>query len=250
MPEYLGPDDMAAELADLRRRLHALETAPQSNIVSLLDGQFRFRTSLNENVQAFMSVDSEGDDIGFWSYVDDGGTAAERAYLGTATDGLDARLVIYNRDGRRVLDAISAAGLQRPVVPVPWVKNPAAPVDATTGSARTSSASYDTLYRSYLNCSTHVYHRWAIDLQAGVTAVAFKLTGQDTFNGGVETTIYEQTGITADGNIEQNTALPVLAADGLSIVGEVIEVRAYLRITGGAGNATLAPIWPTIPTQG
>jgi len=241
---------MAAELADLKRRLHALETAPQSNIVSLLDGQFRFRTVSNENVQTLMGTDIEGDDIGFWTFVDDGGDLAMRAYLGTGSNGLDGHLAINNRDGRGIIYALSVTGLQRPVIPCPWVKNPPTAIDTTTGSARTASASYDTMYRTYLNCQTHVYHRWSIDLQAGVTSVAFKLTGQDTFNGGIETTIYEQTGITADGNIEQNTALPALAADGLSIVGEVIELRAYLRITGGAGNATLAPLWPAIHTAG
>lgn len=248
MPEFLGPESMASELGDLRRRLHALETAPQSNIVSLLDGQFLFRTASDENVQALMGTDGEGDDIGFWAFVEHAGAAAVRCYVGTGSDGLDGLISARNRDGRLIFYALSATGLERPVVPCPWVKNPAVPADSR-GNASTASGSYDTLWRSYLNCSTHVYHRWAIDLQAGVTAVAFKLTGQDTFNGGVETTIYEQTGITADGNIEQSTALPALAADGLSVVGELIELRAYLRITGGAGNATLAPIWPAIPRQ-
>lgn len=248
MAKYEGPDDMAAELADLRRRLHALETAPQSNTVSLLDGTFRFRTASNENVQVLTGIDAEGDDIGFWSFVDNGGDPAVRAFLGTGSDGLDGNIAIWNRDGRLILYALSATGMFRPVVPCSWVKNPAVSVDSL-GNPRTASASYDTMWRSHLNCSTHVNHSWAIDLQAGVTAVAFKLTGQDSFHSGVETTIYEQTGIVADTTFIRSDTIPALAADGLSIIGEFIELRAYLRITGGAGFATLAPLWPAFPAQ-
>jgi len=246
VPEYLGPDDLAAELADLRRRLHALETAPQSNIVSVTDGQFQFRTASSPNVQAVMGTDAEGNDIGFWASVDDGGVPAIRAYVGTGSDGLDGLVSVRNRDHRHVLYALSQYGLVRPVVIVPWVKNPTIPVDVN-GSPITASGTYVAMWRSYLNCSTHVYHRWLIDLQAGVTSVAFKLTGTDWFHGGVETTIYEQTGITGDLGIDRSDPMPALAADGLDQVGELIEVRGYLRITGCAGNAALATTFPAIP---
>lgn len=245
MPEQALPDSLAARLAELERRLLALETAPQSNRINLLDGNLRFRLSTDENVSALMGTDGEGNDIGFWT-VDSEGQV--RAYVGTGTDGADGLISLRNNDGRSILYALSSTGLVRPRVPVPWTKNPGVPVDAN-GRATTTSGTYDTLYRSYLNCAPKIYHRWSVTVGGGVTSCAFKLTGQDLFNGGTETTIYEETGITASKNIDRSDSIPALAANGLDIIGELIVVTAYLRVTGGAGTIALAPIAPAIPTS-
>lgn len=245
MPEIVAPEDMLAEIRDLQRRIKDLETAPQSNRVSLLDGQFRFRTASNENVQALMATDVEGNDIGFWSFVDDSGVSTVRTYLGTGSNGLDGTLAISNRDNVSMMQVLSSLGVVRPVVAAPWQKSAGVPVDAN-GYVTTTSGSYVELFVTYLNATTHVNHQWTWDVGGGVTSAAFKVTAIEV-GGSPETTVYEQTGITVDGGTSQNTALPSGIAVG-ALPGRFLEMKAYMRVTGGAGTVGLTPFRPAYPS--
>lgn len=247
MPEFLGPESFAAELAELRRRLHALETAPQSNRSMLTNGSFAIRTGVDPNVLVSMDVDGEADDAAFRVF-DSSGSAVQVIYIGTTGDGIAGYAEILNDDrSTAVFVARSDQGIVRPVLMSPWQKSSQVPEDAN-GNATTTSGTYTDLFVSYLNASTHVNHQWWIDLGGGVTSVAFKLTAVEV-GGSPETTVYEQTGITADGFITQSTALPAGIATG-DLPGRFLELKAYLRITGGAGTAGLAPHRPAYSSQG
>jgi len=238
---------MAAELADLRRRLHALETAPQSNMVILSDGNFILRTSSDPNVLVSMAVDQELNDAAFRVY-DDLGSGTEVIYIGTTGDGAIGLLSVENVDrSQRVFLARSDQGLVRPILASTWQKTAQVPEDAN-GNATTTSGTYTELWVTLMNSSTHVNHQWWVDLGAGVTSAAFKLTALEA-GFGSETTVHEQTGIVADGFIQQISVMPAGIAAG-SLPGRFLEMKAYLRVSGGAGTVGLSPYRPVIPWQG
>ena len=246
MPEYMGPDDMAAELADLRRRLHALETAPQTNRALLVDGQFGIRTSVDPNVLVSMDIDGEANDAAFRVY-DVTGSNTQVIYIGTTGDGVAGIMDVMNDDRtQRVLLARSDQGMVRPRPVSHWQKSAGIAEDAF-GFVTTTSGTYAELFVTYLNASTHVNHQWVWDIGGGVTSAAFKLTAHEV-GGGPETTVYEETGITVDGGTSQNTALPAGIATG-DLPGRFLEMKAYLRVSGGAGTVGLAPHRPAYSSQ-
>jgi len=253
MPEYQGPDSMAAEFADLRRRLHALETAPQSNVATLENGNFTIRTSTDPNVLASISVDDANNDAAFRVY-DASGTVV--IYSGTINDGDDGYLAVENGDrSESVLEVRSDLGMVRPVIPVVWQMSYATLKDSIGHPYTDLNGTYEELWNGWVNCSTHLFYEFGVNLQGGVTEAAFKITAQDYFGiyGALgEKTIHEQTGITVDTTISRNDPIPTTTVAGGVVAGKFLLLRVYAKVALDAGSPVLsvAPWIPAIPTQG
>lgn len=269
---------LSDELADMRRRLAALETAPRANMTSVRNGYTRwFVGDTAEFPRVHIGVDDEGNDIGFWVT---GGTSGQ-GYYGTTAEGAGVVLSLFSEDSTfgvlnlenggvradasldevnfRVsprlangdLISIISNEMYAPLIATAWQRDPFNVVDGL-GNPVTASGSHTVLHRTWLpitadTVSTQLY----IGVGGGVTSAEVRIRGRIANSSDAYQVVATYSGLTVSGFLSSPIwAVPTAISSNGVVIGRMCEFIAEARVTGGAGNVSMgawAPLanWPS-----
>lgn len=241
---------LADELADMRRRIAALETAPRATMTSVRGGYTRWQVDTEPPPEyPKLYIGAAGSNDGDVALVlRSSEPAGPEVYVGTVNDAagvsveLDrAKVSAWNDDSDAASPVLHVDGgqLWAPRLVSFWQKDPQLAVDAN-GRPITNSTSYVTMLSCWFPCVTRslITNVWA-QPGAGVTSMAVRLRGRVGANPMV--TIDEETGITSATFVQFVAAIPESVGGGTSSpVGSLLDLIVEARVTGGTGNVNVA----------
>lgn len=243
----MADDPVADLLADLQRRIRALETAPRASYTTVRSGVTAWRGAIADH--AGLILFGLGDyDAGVNVYTQDD---LNRLYVGTIADGTVATVRLDNPDKSDLAFRWdSNLGIVGPWGTGPWVKNPTQPINST-GMAQTTSGTAEVGYRTLLNVtsvgSTLDYY---VSLGGATSAeVALTAVVRASNRGGVPAaaqTVWTRT-ITSN-NLYTNAAnIPsTIWTPAANPVGTMVLLELTCRVASGAGTVAWGP---TLPIQ-
>lgn len=241
-------DRLADVIADLRRRVRALETAPRAGLTSIRHGNTRWYAG--DDAEASILVGSSGDDAVVEGVTSDGEV---RAYFGTIGGASDVVLYLDNPDkSGRAFTWSANLGLVGPYCGAAWCRNPSQAMDSY-GRSTTTSGSYEVMWRTTAYCSADEINVAYHAVRGGATSIQVKLTAEVYLSAGHtavadgEQTVFERT-ISDDSISYENTeTVPTSIWDPASSpIGTLIRYTLYGRVASGAGTMELAPIQPLV----
>lgn len=238
-------DDVADLLADLQRRIRALETAPRASETSVRGGYTRWLARDTPERKLYIGGGTAGDDIGL--FLDDG-TSTPAWYLGTAAGS--PVFYVTNADGTDRIMVVSAGGLLKPYALGGWTKNPTQTQDSL-GATTTTSSSFEIGWRTLANAQTaSLITEFYCALGGGVTQAEVRVTAtvdvddRSTSASNGEQTVFTQT-ITGPGNMTVTASVPsTIWTPAESPTGAFVRLALKARVSGGAGTVTFAPVVP------
>lgn len=215
MPEINRPDDLAAELADMRRRLEALETGQRATKTSIRNGLLRI-------------LDTDGSAV---------------VEVGKRSDGL-VGLFVYSSSGLPMFAADNDGGVSTPVYPLSWLGNPAEPIDSN-GRKTTTSATFSALWRTYkaFAFGDQFGYNFNFSVPSGTTG-DWQLTAVEV-GGSSPAVVASGTGLTNTVvNVAAIVTLPPSATiSGTdAVLGRYFNFQLEMRRTAGAGVVAAMPI--------
>lgn len=234
-------------IADLQRRLAALETAPRSNFTTVRGGQTVWRSGETGGAYVAISGDMEGDDTGLY-LVDS--TDETRGYIGTLASGAVLGLYLDNPDkSHRAFTWLSDRGLIGPYGTGPWTKNPSQTIDAL-GNTTTTSGTFEVGWRTLLYVTSTTFEiEYFVDLGAAtaaeVTLVAdVYVDDRSAAVPAAAQTILTRTISSTNPYSDAGTLPDTLWTPNGSPVGSLLRLEFKARVSGGAGTVSWAPIVP------
>lgn len=257
--------ELAAELADLKRQIRELQTAPRATKTSVSGGYTRWLpTNGAEYPKAYAGALGE-DHVGFFvdqTDGDDGSLIAADLFMGiadgenfdTVVDNVPA-LLVANPDHQLYAQAIIDGAITTPLSVCAWTPNTNLGVDALARRVTTSGA-YTEMARAILPLHTNIVSTGInVVLGSGVTSMDVRITirgieaihsvGFSPTPAVTAVTLVEETGITANGAIADEWTVPdTLIAPNGSPVGLLCELILQARVSGGSGNAVASPYAP------
>ncbi len=241
MSKYLGPDDLADELKELRRRLHILETSPQSQQTSITAGAFKVRDETGALV-ASLGLQDDGE-YGLTFFDASGNEVVRLGQLGAGAHGFRIRDVLSGAD---IFAVNEDDGQTAPWPLFNWVQNPGVLIDAN-GRATTTSATYDAMYRSNSVSTNSDFVHGTFLIVAGASTVSYKVTAMEvdeTTNIGPETDCIEVTGLTGTVTPTFDFAIPTaaMANPATGVRGKRVNLNFYVKRTAGATTISVAPL--------
>lgn len=237
-------------LADLSRRIRALETAPRAPHTSVQGGSTRWFPENGEPPQLFIGDLVGTGDIGVWVIDADGNRSV---FLGTTTGQAivfvneAGELEVRNPDGIGRALWIEEGITKSPLVSAAWQHSTNTSTMDTQGRAEISSGTYTRAWSAYLPVQTGMIRSSiVVQLGAGVTSVDARIRAtlvEGGASGGVQT-VHEETGITGAGVFL--SGLPWTIPDAVRSpasdpIGTLVLLEVEARVTGGAGNALVGP---------
>lgn len=236
---------MADLLADLQRRVRALETAPRASNTSVNGGYTRWLARETPERKVYIGGGVAGDDVGL---VLDDGTATPAWYLGTAAGG--PVFYVTNADGTDRVMMIYSGGIFKPYALGAWTKNPTQTQDSL-GATTTTSSSFEVGWRTLANAQTaSLVTEFYCALGGGVTQAQVRVTAtvevddRASSASGGEQTVFTQT-ITGSGNVTVTAAIPsTIWTPAESPTGALVRLALKARVSGGAGTVMFAPVVP------
>ncbi len=233
-------------IADLERRLRALETAPRASYTTIRDGTTVWRGDTASHQGIAISSDlGDPTDAAMYVYTADG---QNRIYVGTNI-GV-AVIYVDNPDkSGRVLTIDSVYGMLGPYGVAPWQKNPGQSIDSL-GRATTTSGSFQVGWRSLCYVTSAQFGlEYAVDLggassaEVSVTAKVYHDDRAGTPNG-TRQTVFGRT-VSATGSFVDTASIPSsIWVPSASPVGSMIDLEFSARVASGAGTVAWAPILP------
>ena len=240
-------DDAADLLADLQRRIRALETAPRASYTTVRSGVTAWRGAIADHA-AFVVYGAGDYQAAAMVYTQDD---QSRIYIGTNVDGSVALVRLDNPDkSDTAFRWDSDLGIVGPWGVGAWVKNPTQPINST-GMAQTTSGTAEVGYRTLLNVTSvgssldyYVSLGGATSAEVALTAVV-----RASNRGGVPAaaqTVWTRT-ITSN-NLYNNTAnIPsTIWTPAANPIGTLVTLELTCRVASGAGTVAWGP---TLPIQ-
>lgn len=233
-------------IADLQRRLAALETAPRSNFTTVRGGQTVWRSGETGGAYVAISGDMDGDDTGIYLSAD----GAVRGYMGTLAGGDVIGVYLDNPDkSHRAFTYVSDRGLVGPYGIGAWSKNPSQAINSL-GNTTTASGSLEVGWRTLLYVTSETYEiEYFVDL-GGATSAEVSLTAEvyvddrTAATPAAVQTVFTRT-ISATNPYSDTGTLPnTLWTPNGSPVGSLLKLELKARVSGGAGTISWAPIVP------
>lgn len=231
-------------LADMERRLAALETAPRASYTTVRGGSTIWRRDAVDPNR--IEITSNGDDVALFCYDDLG---LNRLYLGTIAGDPTMRFDNADKSGT-VLQIEKDRGMVRPYGVGGWERWSGQTMDAY-GRSTTSSGTFALGWVGIVSANTAtVYVSTAVALDAGVTRAEIRVRASVAVSdrGGhvpsAAQTVLTRT-VSASGTYSDSIALP----DGLwtpaaSAAGSLVRLDLEARVTLGAGTVYWAPFHP------
>lgn len=247
-------DEIRDAIVDIRRRLHALETAPRAPFTSITGGATRWLTESGDPNPQLYAGDLLGvGDIGMWVIDADGNSSVFVGTSGGAAlvfiDGAGV-LLARSEDGQADVLSVDRGRLLNPSLTTAWQKNCQFPDDGN-GRAATTSVTYPismwnafvTVGRPKISTSIDIF------VGAGVTSAQWKLTAQAIdgvfgYTIAPEVTIFEATTAVSTSETNTWTVPTTLFNPPRNPSGILTRFGVTVRVAGGAGTVGIGPIWP------
>ena len=221
MPELPQMSTLVSLLADIDRRLRALETAPVANHMSVLDGSFQV---LDAALNTIVFLGKFGSSYGMM------------VSPPPDTDGLQ----------RPVFRVNTTSGVAWPWLPIPVMASPVGGGTMQVGFASlvTNSGTMTELYRGdFASTAGQVQYDLSLVLGGGVTSADWQLTCAEV-GGGTPTVIASASAVTVGTQYAATVAIPsacLIPTTGVDPRGRSLTLRLSARVAGGAGFVTIAP---------
>lgn len=243
----MADDPVADLLADLQRRIRALETAPRASHTTMRAGAIAYRGLTAEHAAIVINGSFTGVDSAMRINTEDD---VNRAYFGTLSSGDHAVLLLDNPDkSGTVFNWSSSIGLNGPYGIGPWAKNPTQPIDAL-GITVTSSGSFEVGYRTLIYCTTPTVSVDYFVQLAGPTSAEVRLTAavqhddRGSHSPASSQAVFTRT-VTSTSTYLDEAAIPAsIWSPAASPVGTIVKLELTCRVAGGAGNVSWAPVLP------
>jgi hypothetical protein len=236
MPDVNQPDSVMSVLADLQRRLEALETGQRAKRTSVRGGLLRV-LDLDGNLVGEFGRRDDGQ-VGLYIYDDTGAQVVALGEIGAGEYGIDIA-----SGGRSMLRADSTGGMSIPVFPLSWIGNPAEPVDGN-GRKTTTSATFSALWRSHRAFAFGDQFGYNFNFVcAGGTTGDWQITCVE-IGGSSPVVIASGAGLTGSSNALGIVTIPPSATiSGTdAVLGRNFNFQLEMRRTAGAGTVAAAPI--------
>lgn len=244
-------DDIArlGELvADLTRRIAALETAPRAKYTTVRAGALAFRGLNAEQAAIQINGSATGLDSAFVIFTEDGNI---RCYFGTLNDGAIATVKLDNPDkSGNVMSWQSDRGILGPYFVGPWTKNPTQPIDSV-GTAATTSTTAQVGYRTLLFVSSDVaVIQYWVQLGAGVSAAQVQTLCTVYYDDRAgyapsASSAIATRNVTSSNVYTDEVTIPTsIWTPAASPVGSLVQLELTARVTGGAGQVSWGPVLP------
>jgi hypothetical protein len=238
--------DIAEQLADIQRRIAALESAPRSNFTTIRGGNTSWKAGISDPAAVAISADITGADVAI--YLSD--NAENRGYLGTIATGTAVAVYLDNPDkSHRVFSYVSTSGLLGPYGTGPWTKNPSQTINSL-GNPTTTSGTSQVGWRTLLYVTSADFElQYYVDLggatsaEISVTAdayVADRTSGTPNSSQTLFTRTVSSTGAYTNAGSIPNT----LWTPAANPVGSLLRLEFKARVSGGAGTISWAPTLP------
>jgi len=241
-------DETARWMAEVERRLRALETGQRATKTSLRGGQLLFKPKTEAAEYPFIQVGAgEGDDAGIAMFDDLG-----QQFFGVGSFNGDGVFVIYkglvslsNPSGAASAWSIMDGVTYGPLIPSAWVNDVGAGKD-TLGRPTTTSASYVTLLRSYLPClSGGIKGRFSVAPGSGNT-MSWRIRAE-VIGGTGPQTIVEQTGITVTTDVDSQWDIPdTLVTPNGTPIGHLLILTVDALRSAGSTAVALGAYTPVV----
>ncbi len=230
---------LATHLANLERRLAALETAPRAASTAIRGGSLRSRDATGAAVAELGRRNSDGL-VGLFVY---GNAGADAVIVGQITGSLYGISVLADT-GQAMLTVDDAGGMSVPVWPISWLGSPWVGTDGN-GRKTTTSATWSDLWRSYgcFGFGDQFGFNFTCSIPVGTT-VDMRITATEVGGSNTEV-IWSQTGATSTTTqvIDVVTITAAATASGTdSVLGRYFNIAFQAQRTAGAGTPAFAPI--------
>ncbi len=234
---------LAAELADVRRRLRNLEAAPRANHMSIRAGFTRWTTD-NDAEHPAIAIGGAPDTADVALVQSDAAAAIMFAF---GVIGGVRLIRTVNPDGTTDILNLTDGKVTTPLIACAWQRDGYHAIDAN-GNPIVSASAYETTHRTLIPCTSgKMLLRYDILLGGGVTSCATRVLVQEYGSAVAAQTLYEQTGITAAANINTEATVPTsILSPVASPIGRLVTLYIQARVTGGAGNIIVVPIVPAV----
>lgn len=229
-------DRLVEEVIDLRRRVHALETAPRVGYTSARGAGTRWYPE-SGNLPYLYIGDLAGDgEVGLWIVDGDGNY---KLFIGTVNG--DAAAIVYSPGGQAQLH-VDDGEMIAPRLPAAWVRGTNVTADAS-GRPTTTSATYVELWRSLVWCGRASLNTY-IDVYNAASTSSVKIVATEFGTAHADVTVVEQTGLTGTALVFGPWTVPNIG--GSSPMGRLLDVRIHARRTAGGDAIAVAPRIPVI----
>ena len=234
--------ELAAELADMKRRLHALETAPRATKTSVSGGYTRWLPPEGEHPGIYIGGGG-GTDVGISGYDVDG-----NQWLGAGAFNGRGRFHVAGpipSSSSQTIDVVDGQFFA-PLFATAWQTDTNVNID-TQGRPTVTSSTFTTLWRTVIPCTTKSLNSWVV-VYPGVGQNAECRINAQVFGQTASVQLALETGITSTAAIIGPWVIPAgIMDDGTSSpIGHLMEVEIDLRRTSGANPVAVAPQWPVI----
>lgn len=251
MAEDRAVTQLADLLADLGRRVAALETAPRASYTVVRGGTTAWRPGLTGAGGVTISTDVQDDDAAMYLLT---GDEVVRGYIGTIEGGTVATWRFDNPDkSDTVLELSSSTGMNGPYGLGAWVKNPLQSIDSV-GCTTTTSGSAQVGWRTLVHASTaQLVVEYFADPGAA-TAIEVTVQAQAVLRArpgytAAAATVVATRSVTAANTYVDVIALPTsLWSPASSPIGSLLRLDLRGRVSSGAGAVRWAPVVPAVMT--
>lgn len=240
-------DENVRWYTEVERRLRALETGQRAVQTALRGGLIRFQPTDPDIDHPSINVGAgQGDDAGIAMF-----DSAGDQYFGVGSFNGAGILVVYAGQIAFVAPAgdVSTVSIVdgvtfSPLIPCAWQKDSLAVVDAAARPT-TSSASYVTLWRTYLPCMSGGLRTWVKAVPGAGNTMSVRITAEVI--GGSAVDVVEQTGMTTATDIDSQWAIPdSVLSPAADPIGRLLILKIEALRSAGASAVAVAPQLPAL----
>lgn len=247
MSEIIQPEQLSRLLAEIRSRLHALETAPRAVVTSLSGGSIIVYDDAGLEVLQYGRNPINGS-YGLVMFNDTGGATITVGDFSAGNRGFRVKSQLNaHPTANQDLFRISEDGWEFPRMQIPLTPSPGGGGTYQTGVPQlvTNSGSYVELHRcDFDSVGATISYDLFRYVGAGVTTMDWRLRVYEV-GGGTPQTLASQTGQGSSGQAAGSATIPTSCIlSGTDVRGRNMTLRLEALVATGAGYTGIAPATP------